>query len=133
MQIVFPVYVDYNCINLVIKKAMEMFFIEMNNEGKFYKLDKFLYNTLGSNIRCIDILLYATRNAYVGKYMSKYVLDMTNKTFYKNTNYTVSSLIMLINSGNLEVKGTNAIVYCYNHIRNHLKTLCDIYTKKYRR
>ena len=133
MQLVFPEYITYDCINSVIKKAMKTYFIEMNNEGKFYKLDKFLYNILGSDVKCIDILLYSIDYAYVGKYKKTYVIELTSNTLYKNTNYTLSSLLMLINSGNLEVKGTNAIVYCYNHIRHYLKTLNDIYNRKYNR
>ena len=133
MQLVFPEYISYNCINLVIKKAMETYFIEMHNSGKFYKLDKFLYNILGSGVRSIDILLYATKNAYVGKYKKQYVLDIVSTTPYKNTGYTLSSLLSLINSGNVEVKGTNAIVFCYNHIRHYLNTLYEIYNRDYRR
>ena len=133
MQIVFPDYISYNCINLVIKNAMKTFFIEMHNDGKFYKVDKFLYNMLGSNVRSIDILLYATENAYVGKYRKQYVLDIMRIETYKDTGYTLSSLLSLINSGNLKVKGTNAIVYCYNHIRHYLDTLYEIYLNKYRR
>ena len=133
MQLVFPEYITYNCINLVIKPAMKTYFIEMDNEGKFSKLDDFLYNILGINVRCIDILIYAVNYAYVGKYKKTYVIELTSNTLYKNTNYTLSSLLMLINSGNLEVKGIYAIVYCYNHIRQYLKTLNDIYNKKYNR
>ena len=133
MQIVFPDYISYGCINSVIKDAMKTYFIEMHNEGKFYKIDNFLYNILGSNVRCIDVLLYATENAYVGKYKKQYVLDIMSTTIYKNTGYTLSSLLSLINSGNIEVKGTNAIVYCYNHIRHYLDTLYEIYIAKYRR
>lgn len=133
MQLVFPQYITYNCINLVIKEAMKTYFIEMNNKGKFIKLDNFLYNTLGIDYRSIDILLYATNNAYIGKYKKNYVLDITSNSLFKDTNYTLSSLLMLINSGNLEVKGTNAIVYCYNHIRHYLKLLYEMYSDKYRR
>ncbi len=133
MQLVFPEYITYNCINQVIKKAMETYFIEMHNSGKFYKMDKFLYNMIGSNVRSIDILLYATKNAYVGKYKKQYVLDMMSTNRYKNTNYTLSSLLSLLNSGNIQVKGTNAIVYCYNHIRHYLDTLYEIYNRDYRR
>ncbi len=133
MQIVFPEYISYNCINLVIKDAMKTFFVEMHKDGKFNKLDNFLYNILGSKIRCIDILLYATNNAYVGKYRRFYILDMSSKSLYPNTNFTISSLIMLINSGNLEVKGTYAVVYCYNHIRQYLDILYDTYSRKYGR
>lgn len=133
MQLVFPEYITYNCINQVIKTAMETYFIEMHNKGKFGKMDKFLYNIVGSGVRSIDILLYATKNAYVGKYKKQYVLEIMSTNRYKNTNYTLSSLLGLINFGSVEVKGTNAIISCYNHIRHYLDILYEIYNRDYRR
>lgn len=133
MQIVFPKYISYNCVNSVIKEAMKTFFIEKYNKGIFYNLDKFLYNILGSEIKCIDILIYAVNNAYIGKYGNRYVLDLFNQMIYPNTNYTLSNLLSLINSGNLEVKGTNIISICYIHIRHYVEVLYEIYLDKYKR
>ena len=129
MQLLFPSYVNFNFIQSTIKETMIIFIRDMNNHRKFNKLDKFLYNILGRDIKSVDILCYAINSAFVGKYKDNYVLDIDSKSFYANTDYTVSSLIKLIEFGNLEVKGTNALARCFNYIRNKLDFLWLFYNK----
>lgn len=123
MQLVFPEYVNYGFIQTTIKNVMIIFIGDMSNQGKFNKVDKILYNILGRNIKAKDILFYAIKNAFVGKYRNNYVLDVDRKDKFLDTDYTISSLIRLIEFGNLDVKGTNALVLCYNYIRSKLEFL----------
>ena len=127
MRLVFPEFVNHRFINRAIKPTLIMFYRDMNNKGKFNKMNEILYDILGSKITAIDILTYAINNAYVGKYRNNWIIDVSSKTLYKNTNQSISSLVNLIEFGNLEVKGTNAIVLSYNYIRKNLNLLFHIY------
>ena len=102
-----------------IPKRIMQEFKRYNNLGTFKHMDLFL-DKIKLGYTTIDVLEYATKHMTCdleGKY-NLYIFD-TNKQFY-NTPYTIRQLVGLIESGNLEVRGTRVIQKTLN-----LVSLCE--------
>lgn len=113
----------YNGVPKVLKHYINVY----DNDRKLFKMDNYLKNTLGINYKAKDILLFALTNSFkadVGKYC---IINIGNIDEFKDTKYSLISLVKLIENGNLDIKGSQVLHKAFDYLRTNLETFWDMY------
>lgn len=112
----------FNYIPRVFKRRLKSFYAQ----GKFAKVEKYLERIkLGYNI--IEVLEDIADNMFIAKTPKGIVYRVDTNKFFRDTPYTLSQLVHLIDEGNLEVKGTHIIQQVINEISYYQDYYLDTY------
>lgn len=95
------------------------------SDSKYKKMDDYLLNILGVKETSKELLDTAIDNIKIIKKDSSYELKM-DKNLY-NDDYTLDSLVRLIEFGNLEVRGVRTITTLFEFLRNNARKMYNTY------
>ena len=106
----------------ILKRGIEL----LDEDKRFYSMDNYLNETLGIKSTSKEILVEALNTSYIIESNDYYNLIIGDKNIYLDTDYTVEGLVHLIERGNLEVKGTDALQKALRYFRagaNHFLSM----------
>lgn len=112
----------FNYIPRLFKQRLKSYYAQ----GKFYKVEKYLSKIkLGYSI--IEVLEDIADNMFIAKTPKGVIYRVDTNKFFRDTPYTLSQLVHLIDEGNMEVKGTHLIQKIINEISYYQEYYLDTY------
>ena len=114
-------------VSKAVPKIFRHYILIFNKDGRLYNIDNYLKNSLGINYKSIDILLFALRNSYISELNKYCIINIGSSDVFKDTNYTLKSLVNLIENGNLDVKGSHILSQAFNYLKVGLDRFWDMY------
>ena len=113
---------DINFIKIAFPKIIINQLIYNIKDKKCIKMENYL--NLNYSISLLDVVECLKNNLIVNKINNIYVIEINEMTLEKNSKVKLSSLIKLIDYGNIEVKGINL----FNKVaKNLIRNIMEVY------
>lgn len=116
----------YNQIPLVLTDYINKYCDDL----RCAKLNEYLVNKLGIHSNVREILKYCISNLTIVKDLNGYLIRPSTTKYIPNTNYAIDSIVRLIDSGNMEIKGYNILSQAFNYVKGHIHLLLYVYNGK---
>lgn len=114
-------------VNVAVPKIFKHYILIFNKDGRFYNIDNYLKNSLGINYKSVDILLFALNTSYISELNKYCIINIGNSDVFKDTNYTLKSLVNLIEDGNLDIKGSHVLGQAFSYLNIGIDRFWDMY------
>ena len=123
-MLVFPNTVPSDFVYKFLPKFIYNMIATSVNVHKFDAMDDYM-KKLGINHSTVDLIKFSLDNLEIKEVNGVYMIQVSTKIKIKD--YTLNQLMRLVDSGNLEVKGTNVMTDASNYINSHRGTVLEAY------
>ena len=110
-----------------VPKVLRHYINVFAQSNRLINIDNYLKKVLGVNYKAKDILIYALTNSFKAEVGNYCIINIGNNDKFKDTEYSLKSLVQLIEDGNLEVKGSQVLHNAFNYLRTGLNVFWDMY------
>ena len=98
--------------------------LEKSDRNRFKNMDEYL-KSININYSTLELINYALDNLEVREVGNTYQIEVSN--ILKVGEYTLNQLIRLIDYGNAEVRGVNAVSAACDYINKHKEVIINDY------